>query len=94
MLIIGRTSIIKMSMLSKAIYILNEIPIKIPAAFLTEVEQTILKFVQNHKRLNSQSNLEKEKQSWRYHNSRLQVILLKMVVIKTVWYWHKNRPIK
>ena len=24
---------------------------------------------------NSQSNLEKEKQSWRYHNSGLQVIL-------------------
>ena len=27
------------------------------------------------KALNSQSNLEKEKQSWRHHNSRLQVIL-------------------
>ena len=27
------------------------------------------------KALNSQSNIEKEKQNWRYHNSRLQVIL-------------------
>ena len=27
------------------------------------------------KTVNSQSNLEKEKQSWRHHNSKLQVIL-------------------
>ena len=37
--------------LSKVIYRFNVIPFKPPIAFFTETEQTILKCVQNHKRL-------------------------------------------
>ena len=78
-----------MSTPPRAIYTFNVIPIKIPTAFFTELEQTILEFVWMHKRPRiAKASLKKKKQSWRHHDSGIQAVLL-----QAVWYWHKNRHI-
>ena len=82
-----------MSILPKIIYKFIAIPVMLPTVFFTELEQVISQF--SWKQINPQiakatlrKRIELEESTFLTSD-----YTTKAIVIKTIWYWHKDRNI-